>query len=129
MSAALLLITHEHIADTLLGTAQDIVSDKFGNTAIVEVPMDTPTEEISSEIETRLTELDTEAGLLVLTDLTGSTPYNVALSVREKHGNTRLVSGINLPMLLKLFNYRHLPLDELTEKALAGGRTGIDTHR
>ena len=63
-------------------------------------------------------------GVLVLSDLFGSTPGNVAMRVAESIGG-RLVSGVNLPMLLRVFNYSTLPLEQLKDKAVEGGRAGV----
>ena len=128
MNVAMLLITHEHIADNLLSTVHNILNDTIDNIATIEVPMDAPTEIITTEAEKQLSNLKTGDGLLVITDLVGSTPFNVATLIKTERKNAILISGINLPMLLKLFNYRNLPLVELADKALNGGQTGIDKH-
>lgn len=128
MSVAILLITHEHIASKLLSTAHDILNKNIDNIETVEIPMDAPTETITTDVEKQLSNLKTDDGLLVLTDLVGSTPFNVAMLIKAEKKNAVLVSGINLPMLLKLFNYRKLPLKELAEKAVIGGQSGIDIH-
>ena len=128
MSAALLLITHEHIAHNLLATVRDILNRPIDNVTAIEVPMDAPTETIIAHAEEQLSALETDSGLLILTDLVGSTPYNVATQIKTKNKDALLISGLNLPMLLKLANYRELPLTELADKALIGGQSGIDKH-
>jgi PTS system ascorbate-specific IIA component len=63
-------------------------------------------------------------GVLILTDMFGSTPSNVAKDFcNDKSVN--VVSGINLSMLLHIFNYPSLPLKKLTEKAIEGGKDGV----
>ena len=59
----------------------------------------------------------------VLTDMYGSTPSNIACRLTGTH--TKVVAGINLPMLIRVLNYPRLTLTELAEKALSGGRDGI----
>jgi PTS system ascorbate-specific IIA component len=54
----------------------------------------------------------------------GSTPSNIATSL-ERDGHVAVVSGINLPMLVRVLNYPHLSLAGLTAKALSGGSDGI----
>ena len=61
---------------------------------------------------------------MILTDLFGSTPYNIA-KVLHQETNIRMVSGLNLPMLIKVMNYPNLSLDELAQKAIKGGREGV----
>ena len=128
MSVALLLITHEHVADGLLSTAHNILNKAIDNTTVVEVPMDTPIETITTQINKQLTTLNTSNGILILTDLVGSTPFNVATQIKNEQSGARLISGLNLPMLLKLSNYRELPLIELTDIAVIGGQSGINIH-
>ena len=128
MSVALLLITHEHIADNLLSTVYNILNKAIDNTTAVEVPMDAPVEQITAQINKQLKTLNTSNGILILTDLVGSTPFNIASQINNEQSDTRLISGLNLPMLLKLSNYRELPLIELTDIAIIGGQSGINIH-
>ena len=127
MSVALLLVTHKKIASSLIECASNIVNDVPENFACIEVPMDSPTETIESEINKRLDRLDRSDGTLILTDLYGGTPSNIA-SKFAQFNDTRFVSGLNLPMLVKIMNYRNLPLNELTEKILGGGEQSILLH-
>jgi PTS system ascorbate-specific IIA component len=69
-------------------------------------------------------ELDAGEGVLVLTDLFGSTPANIATSLGEA-GYIRVLSGVNLPMLVRVLNYPKLSLDALVDKALSGARDGV----
>ena len=128
MSVALLLITHERIAFDLLTTARDILNRSIENTIAIEVPMDTSTEIIKTQVDNQLSTLNLDTGLLILTDLVGSTPFNVATQIKSEHSNALLISGLNLPMLLKISNYRELPLLELANKAILGGQSGINIH-
>ena len=63
-------------------------------------------------------------GVLILTDLFGSTPSNIAREFCNSK-NVRVVSGVNLSMLLNIFNYPKLSLNALTKKAIDGGKEGI----
>ena len=128
MSVAILLITHEHIANNLLATANNILNSNIENINAIEVPMDSPVDIITSQAEDILTTLNSDDGLLILTDLVGSTPFNIAGNIKSKHPRATLISGLNLPMLLKLSNYRDLALDALSNQAIIGGQTGIDKH-
>lgn len=84
--------------------------------------------ETPEALYTRLAEhlkaLDEGEGVLILADLYGATHTNVATRLLQR-GHYELVTGVNLPMLLKVLNYRDLPMDELIDKALAGGSGGI----
>ena len=62
--------------------------------------------------------------MLVLVDVFGATPCNVAQKLVDGV-NSKLVTGINLPMLLRAVSYRHEPLDTLVTRALAGATQGV----
>ena len=68
--------------------------------------------------------LDQGAGVLVLTDIFGATPANIACKLLEP-GRVQGVSGVNLPMLIKALSYRDQPMDVLIEKALSGAYAGM----
>ena len=63
-------------------------------------------------------------GVLVLTDLYGATPSNIAAKLSRLGTPVRRVSALSLPMLLRVMNYADLPLDELPAIAAAGARNG-----
>ena len=64
-------------------------------------------------------------GVLVLTDLYGSTPANLAVALGDRHDRIRVLAGANLPMLVRALSYAGLELDQLVDKALTGGRDGV----
>ena len=68
--------------------------------------------------------LDQGDGVLVLTDIFGATPSNIACKLLEP-GRVQGVSGVNLPMLIKALSYRDQPMDVLIEKALNGAQEGV----
>jgi mannose PTS system EIIA component len=124
MSVGLLLITHEGIASNLLSTAKNMLGICPLATRALEVPLDTSPEEMISQAQIYIEHLDQGNGVLILTDLYGSTPSNVGSKLLVNSG-LKLVAGLNLPMLVRLLNYPQLDLDEMTEKALTGGKDGI----
>jgi PTS system ascorbate-specific IIA component len=68
--------------------------------------------------------LDLGAGVLVLTDVYGATPGNIAGQLLVP-GRVEGIAGANLPMLLRALTYRNLPLPALVERAISGGRDGV----
>ena len=124
MSVALLLVTHKSIGRDMLKIVGSIMSVAPRNTGCVEVPMDADVDAIKAEITAALEALATGDGVLILTDSYGSTPSNIA-SEFLGDSNRLLVSGLNLPMLIRIMNYRSLPLSDLTDVAIQGGRNGI----
>lgn len=68
--------------------------------------------------------LDQGSGVLVMTDIFGATPSNIACKLLEP-GRVQGVSGVNLPMLIKALSYRDQSMDLLIEKALSGAFEGV----
>ncbi|MEW6647726.1 MAG: PTS fructose transporter subunit IIA [Pseudomonadota bacterium] len=119
-----LLITHDPLGHVLRSTADAILGHCPLPVQVLTVPLDSDPDLTAAEARRLATALDRGAGVLVLTDLYGSTPGNIACRLLEWE-QVRVVSGVNLPMLLKVCNYHTLALDELAEKAATGGRNGI----
>ena len=86
--------------------------------------MDADIDMIKNQVANVLTKLSTDEGVLILTDSYGSTPCNIANEFLDCK-NRMLISGLNLPMLIRVMNYRSLPLAELKDVAIEGGKHGI----
>jgi PTS system ascorbate-specific IIA component len=124
MSVGLLLITHNELGDLLLQTAENILGRRPLATAAVAVKNNHSCEQLQQEAMQLITRLDQGDGVLVLTDLYGSTPANIATKLQQQE-RVNVLAGVNLPMVLKIFNYASLDLKELTAKALSGGQASI----
>ena len=127
MTIALYLVTHDGIASSFVQTARAILQAPVENLAYTEVPMDASVEGCIQQAGTALEALNKENGLIIITDIYGGTPGNIAQTLAQRF-DANLVSGLNLPMLLRLLNYRNETLQALTEKAIDGGRHGIQQH-
>jgi PTS system ascorbate-specific IIA component len=125
MTVGVLLITHSGLGSALLRIATGIYGICPAAAETLEVENDSPCGPLLDEAERLARRLDRGDGVLVLTDLYGSTPANLAKSLTERYGRARAVSGVNLPMLVRALNYAELDLDQLVEKALLGGRAGV----
>lgn len=68
--------------------------------------------------------VDTGKGVLLLTDIFGATPSNIALKLLQP-GRVEGVAGVNLPMLLRALTYRDKDMETLVTKAVSGGRDGV----
>ena len=124
MTIGLLIITHEHIGATILETATKMLGMCPVATEILAVPLDSDPEEILRRASLLVRRLDDGSGVVVLTDMYGSTPANIARHLLEGH-NVRVISGINLPMVVRILNYSNLDLHEVACKACEGGRDGV----
>lgn len=119
-----LLVTHDPLGRVLLATADAILGRCPLPVEVLTVPLDSDPDLTAAEARRLATALNKGAGVLVLTDLYGSTPGNIACSLLEWE-QIRVVSGLNLPMLLRVCNYHMLDLEQLAEKAASGGRDSI----
>ena len=124
MPVGLLIITHSHIGEQLLETAKTVLDVCPLQTAHLVVPELCDPENLLQQARRSYHELDRGDGVLVLTDMYGSTPSNIANRLLEE-SNVQVVAGINLPMLVRVLNYPSLNLHELVNKALSGGHDGI----
>ncbi|PCH60804.1 MAG: PTS fructose transporter subunit IIA [Gammaproteobacteria bacterium] len=124
MSVGLLLICHEYVGAGLLSAAKSICGAYEGNVDDVAVTHAAQPENFLQSIERQLEPLDSGSGVLVLSDLYGSTPSNIATQFYQP-GEVAVVLGVNLPMLIRVFNYSGSDLDELSIKAAYGGRDGV----
>ena len=124
MNVGLLIVTHSNLGTNLLDTARDVLSVCPLLAKAYSIPADYDTELALREIASLTRELDHGDGVLILTDMYGSTPSNIASQLATDHP-VSIVAGINLPMLIRVLNYPRLGLDELAEKAISGGRDGV----
>ncbi|SFF48682.1 PTS system, ascorbate-specific IIA component [Fontimonas thermophila] len=124
MSVGLLLVTHGKLGHYLLDTLRDMIGELPLATDVLEVRRVSSHEVLTSQGLKMIERLDSGDGVLILTDVFGSTPSNIAnkLCCNER---TAVVAGINLPMLVRIFNYPQLPLREMVRSAVEGGSRGI----
>ena len=124
MSVGILLVTHGMLGEDMRHTALQMLGKLPLPTEAVNVHLNSDPARMRDAISDRLTRLNAGEGVLVMTDAFGSTPSNVA--VQASHGHDCLVvAGLNVPMLIRVYNYPHAPLDELARIAHDGGRRGI----
>lgn len=125
MSVGILLITHEGIGAALVATATRLLGQLPLRAEALEVPYDADAEALLPIASAALRRVDGGAGVLVLTDLYGATPSNLAAKLAQLGTSVRRVSAVNLPMLLRIMNYADLDLEELPAVAAAGARNGV----
>lgn len=124
MSIGLLIITHNKIGEALLITATNMLESRPLECRTLEINNNSNPDELNQQAKQYVVQLDQGDGVLVLTDMYGSTPSNIAARLLHR-GKVNVVAGINLPMLVRVFNYANLELDEITLKAITGGSDGI----
>ena len=119
----LLIIAHAPLASAFLQCVLHVFPDNAAGVAALDVQPHMPPEETLAQARILLTQLDTPQAL-VLTDIFGATPCNVAQQLADGV-HTKLVTGMNLPMLLRAVCYRNESLDALVARALGGATQGV----
>ena len=124
---AILIIAHAPLANALRSCALHVFPDCGAAVVAIDVQPNLSPEETLGAARVALDQLSRmpqHKGVLVLTDIFGATPSNVAQKLVDGV-NSRLITGVNLPMLLRSVSYRHEPLDALVSRAVVGGTQGV----
>ena len=125
MAVGILLNTHEGVGTALVAVARRLLHTLPLPVEALEVPFDGDLEQLLPHASAALRRVDRGDGVLVLTDLYGATPSNLAARLARLGTPVRRVSALSLPMLLRVMNYADLPLDELPSVASIGARNGV----
>ncbi len=124
---AILIIAHAPLAHALRECALHVFPDCGVHLAAIDVqPNLSPDETLGTAriAMEQLSRVQQVKGVLVLTDIFGATPSNVAQKLVDGV-KSRLITGVNLPMLLRSVSYRNEPLDALVSRAVVGGTQGV----
>jgi PTS system mannose-specific IIA component len=127
MTVSILLVTHEQLGTQMMAIAETICCQEIAPLAQVGVPANIDPQHLGKYadlIRDTMTGLDNGAGVLVLTDVFGATPDNLARYF-GKQCNALVVSGVNLPMLLRVLHYPGQTLQQLCDTAICGAKSGI----
>lgn len=123
MNNGILIIAHAPLASALRQCVLHVFPDAADELAAFDVQPNVPPEETLAGASQALARLQV-GQTLVLADVFGATPCNVAQKLVDGL-KSKLIAGVNLPMLLRIVTYRREPLDELVARALAGGTQGV----
>ncbi len=119
----ILIIAHAPLAQAFRTCAMHVFPDCNDVLVAVDVQPHVPPDESLAVARVAMEQLGC-SHTLVLTDVFGATPCNVAQKLVDGV-NSRLIAGLNLPMLLRVLTYRREPLDALITRAVAGGTQGV----
>jgi PTS system mannose-specific IIA component len=119
-----LVVSHGQLAQELLAAAEMIVGE-ISHIQAVSIGWHDDVNEARSEIERRIAEIASSAGVLILTDMFGGTPSNIAFSFHEP-GKVDVVTGANLPMIIKIASQKDGDtLESLARSVCEQGRSSI----
>ncbi len=119
-----LVVTHGHLAQELVAAAEMIVGD-ISHIQAVSIGWHDDVNDARKEIEKKISEVDRGSGILLLTDMFGGTPSNIAFAFHEP-GKVDIVTGVNLPMIIKIAHQKeNEDLDSLARSVLEQGQSSI----
>jgi len=119
----LVLVTHGRLAIEFRSALEHVVGPQRQLEAITIGP-DDDVEQCRKDILDAVKRVDSGEGVAILTDMFGGTPSNLSLSFLNQKG-IEVVTGVNLPMLIRALNYRDRPLATIVTKAVSGGCDGV----
>lgn len=123
MNKGILIMAHAPLASALRQCVMHVFPEAASGVAAFDVQPNAAPEETLAGARQALARLNTQQ-TLVLTDVLGATPCNVAQQLVDGL-HSKLIAGVNLPMLLRAVTYRRESLDALVARALAGGTQGV----
>ena len=119
-----LIVTHGEIGTALLHSASQILGSPPPQVATLSVWRQDDPDDLVLRAQELLQGIDDGEGALVLTDIFGATPGNVVSRLLQD-GRIEGVSGVSLPMLLRILSKRNGPLSAVVQRALSGGAEGV----
>jgi len=120
----ILIVAHGAFGEALIHSASHVLGKRPQGVRQIGVTVHDDPEAILPQARDLVQQLEQGDGVLVLTDMYGATPGNIALRLLEP-GRVEGVSGVNLPMLIRALTYREQGLAIAVEKALSGGTEGV----
>ncbi|OQW87521.1 MAG: PTS fructose transporter subunit IIA [Rhodoferax ferrireducens] len=123
MNNGIFIIAHAPLASALRQCVLHVFPDAAQALAVFDVQPNMPTDETLVAAQLTMSLLNTP-NTLILTDLFGATPCNVAQKLVDA-SSAKLITGVNLPMLMRAITYRHEAMDALVARVIAGGTQGV----
>jgi mannose PTS system EIIA component len=118
------IVSHGQLANELLAAAETVVGD-ISHVTAVSIGWHDDVEMAQDQVQRAITSVSDGAGVLVMTDMFGGTPTNIA-AMFLKDGEVEIVTGVNLPMVIKLAsNNKDLSLSELAHEVESQGKQSI----
>jgi PTS system ascorbate-specific IIA component len=120
----ILIISHGNLGDSLIHCANHVLGARSPHLADFSITIRDDPDAAAGKARELIKQLDQGEGVLILCDICGATPCNVASRLINP-GRVECLAGVNLPMLVRALTYRTEPLPVATGKALVGGRDGV----
>ena len=119
-----LIVAHDQLGDSLIKAATHVLGGRPQQFEAFSVKATDDPLALLPNAQLAVQALDTGEGVLVLSDIYGATPCNLAVKLLDP-GHVEGIAGVNLPMLVRAFTYRMRGMDTLIKKAVSGGCEGV----
>ena len=119
-----LIVAHDTLGESLVKAVTHVLGSRPAQFEVLSVAASDDPLLLVPRARALVEELDTGDGLVVFSDIFGATPCNLAVKLAQP-GRVEVVSGVNLPMLVRAFTYRTKGMDTLIKKAISGGCEGV----
>lgn len=120
----ILIIAHGTLAESLIHCASHVLGKRPMRVRQLGVTIHDDPVAILPQAQDLVAHLDDGNGVLILTDIYGATPCNLAAKLLQE-GRVEGIAGVNLPMLIRALTYRDQPLEKMIAKAISGGCDGV----
>ncbi|KPJ76458.1 MAG: PTS fructose transporter subunit IIA [Deltaproteobacteria bacterium SG8_13] len=121
----IVIVTHRQLGEALIDAAYSIIGSKPQKTVAVSIDLNESAELLREKISQEIKKVEQKEGVLILTDMFGGTPSNLSYSFLEE-GRVEVLSGVNLPILIKALNSRKkTDLSELAKMLETSGKKSI----
>ena len=121
----ILIVTHSSLGDALIETAEFINGSKLDDLVSVSIDLNESADKLREKIAAGIKKVNQNQGILILTDMFGGTPSNLSYSFLEE-GQVEVISGVNLPILLKAIDLRkEMELNKLAMSLETYGKKSI----
>lgn len=121
----IVVATHDKLADALIETVEFIIGEKIESVVSVSINLTDNADDLREKISAKIKEVENDSGVLILTDMFGGTPSNLSYSFLED-GKVEVLSGVNLPILLKAVSVRKkMELTECATHLLTFGKRSV----
>ena len=120
----ILILTHYGLGESLAECAAHVLARPLPNLRHLAVYREDEPERVMTRARALLSDIDDGSGALILSDIFGGTPSNIAYRL-IRPGYIEAVAGANLPMLVRALNYSHESLEVVVSKAVTGGLEGV----
>ena len=118
------IVSHGALGEALIHAASHVLGKRPLSVRQVGITVHDDPEAMHAQARDLVELVDDGSGVLVLTDIYGATPGNIALRLLQP-GRVEGISGVSLPMLVRALTYRDQPLSAVVAKALSGGHEGV----